>query len=58
MSRKKVMTLAEKFEALKCLTERKENLGVTPAKKCENCAYIDFCWEVGQLVRKKAEKYI
>lgn len=58
MSEKKTMTRAEKLDALKCVTKVMEVYGRKTKTACENCAYIDFCFDMIKFFTEMtAEKY-
>lgn len=61
MSNQKEMTKAEIQDALECFVivkyhkdYRKENL----SERCENCPYVDFCFDLGKVIEKKPKKYL
>jgi len=59
MSEKKAMTRAEKLDALTCRLEVLKDYRSEPIAKCENCAYIDFCFDMTKFFTEmKAEKYV
>lgn len=52
----KQMTKAEIQKALTCFA--KDYKKDESSKICENCSYIDFCWDLGRVIAKKPKKYI
>lgn len=55
MSNQKEMTKAEVVEGLRCFAQRYRDGN---AKICENCSYIDFCWDLEKVIDRKPKKYI
>lgn len=54
MSNQKEMTKAEIQGALECFGIKCN----ASSEICENCPYIDFCWDLEKVIKKKPKKYI
>lgn len=58
MSNKKEMTKIEIGEALECFVRCERYESAKAMADCENCPYIDFCWDLERLIKQKPKKYL
>lgn len=56
MPNQKEMTKIEIEEALKCFAKDYKKAG--SSEICENCSYIDFCWDLGRVIARKPKKFV